>query len=292
MFGGRSLVFSLAGQQSVRNSSGKLKELGLRKKSVSNIRKITKTMNMISSAKYAKAAKTLETARTFGNAAAGVISAAEKAEGYKPVEGEHVFIATSSDRGLCGAFHNNLAKETGEACDAHGNGKLVCSGEKSRVALARTHQDSFLLTAKEIGRQVPTFADAGILAQEIINSGYDFKAGTVFYNKHHSAMTQKPATRGLASKAGLENLPGIEAYDSVDEDVLTSFSEFALASTMYSCMAENYISEQAARMISMDGATKNAGEMIEKMEIQYNRMRQAVITTELCEIIAGMAAIE
>merc|ERR1712018_500370 len=100
-------------------------------------------------------------------------------------------------------------------------------------------------------------------------------------------MTQKITAQGVASLEGFQAMPGIELYDSVDGDVMTSFTEFALASTLYGCIKEGYASEQAARMVAMDGATKNAGEMIEKMQLAFNRMRQAVITTELCEIIAG-----
>merc|ERR1739838_973006 len=82
------------------------------------------------------------------------------------------------------------------------------------------------------------------------------------------------------------------SYDSIDEEVLQSFQEFQLANTMYYAIKENYTSEQGARMVSMDGATKNAGEIIDKMSLQFNRTRQAVITMELTEIISGVAALE
>lgn len=285
----QALTFSLAGTQSVRHSSGKLKELGIRIKSVTNIQKITKTMNMISSAKYVKAAKELESARSFGQAGAGAMSQLTMKGGEG---GERVLIIASSDRGLCGALHTNLARAANEVANTEGNCKFVVLGDKARLALKSMGQEkNFLITAKEICRNPPTFSDTSAVAEELLNSDYAWKSGTIFYNYHKSAMTQEIKDMPVASEAGLETAEGIEQYDSVDADVMKNYAEFALATTLYGAVKENYISEQAARMISMDGAAKNAGEMIDKMTLTYNRLRQAVITTELCEIIAGMAAL-
>jgi len=289
---GRTLAFSLAGKQSVRYSSGKLKELSIRIRSITNIQKITKTMNMISAAKYAKSSKQLAACRAFGYAGSHAVTSMTSAEGYASPTGDHLVIMCSSDRGLCGALHTNLARAGKEMLDVDGSSKAVCIGEKNRVAInSMGLTPQILLSCKEFGRNNPTFSDAGTVAQAILESDFDWKAGSVLYNYHKTAMTQEIKAINLASTGGLETMPGMEAYDSVDEDVLQSFSEFALASSMYGAIKENYVSEQAARMIAMDGASKNATDMIDRMKLRYNRLRQAVITTELCEIIAGMAAL-
>jgi len=292
MFRMRAITFGLAGQSSVRNSSGKLKILGMRIKSVGNIEKITKTMNMISAAKYAKASKELDACRAFGSAGATAVTSLTNVEGYEAPEGNHLLVMCSSDRGLCGALHTNLARAGLEILKKNKESKAVCIGDKNKISLTSMgQQDRFLLTCKEIGRNKPTFTDASTVSLAILESGYDWKSGQVLYNWHKSAMTQEIKDLGVASPEGMEAMKGIEAFDSVDEDVLLSFTEFALASTVYGCYKENYISEQAARMIAMDGASKNAAAMIDRMKLQFNRLRQAVITTELCEIIAGMAAL-
>jgi len=287
------MMYSLTGKTQVRHSSGKLKELNLRIKSVTTIQKITKTMNMISAAKYTKAVKTLGSARGFGLAGAGVVNVLSQSEKYVEPEGNHVVLISSSDRGLCGALHNNVAREAALVKSEKGeNCKYVCMGEKSKVAIIAMKQaDNILISCKDVCRNPPTFADAGSIAQALIESGYDWKSGTILYNKHRSAMTQIITRQSIVAEEGLRMMPGIELYDSVDEDVIRNFTEFALASTIYGLIKENYISEQAARMVSMDGAAKNATEMIAKMKLKYNRLRQAVITTELCEIIAGMSAL-
>jgi len=281
---------TLAGQQSVRYSSGRLKELGIRIKSVTNIQKITKTMNMISSAKYAKAAKQLEAVRGFREAGAGVVTALNK-DAATP-EGTHLIFVCSSDRGLCGALHTNTARAAVALAEQHKDPKYVVIGEKVRVAFKSMKElDKAIVTVGEVGRADPSFADCAAIAQTVLEGEQSWSSGTILYNYHKSAMTQVITEVPVASTAGLEAADGISAYDSVDGDVIQNFAEFALASSLYGCVKENYCSEQAARMISMDGATKNAGDMIDRMTLQFNRLRQAVITTELCEIIAGMSAL-
>jgi len=290
MFQRQALNYALAGTQSVRYSSGKLKELGIRIRSVTNIQKITKTMNMISAAKYAKAAKELDSARSFGAAGAGAANSVTMSE---DAAGKKVLILASSDRGLCGALHSNLARTAAaEAAKDPENTKYVVLGEKARITLkSMGEEEKFLITASEICRNPPTFADVACVAEALLDSDFEWSNGTIYYNYHKSAMTQEIDTMAVASEDGLASASGIEAFDSVDADVLKNYAEFSLACTLYGAVKENFISEQAARMISMDGASKNAGDMIDRMTLTYNRLRQAVITTELCEIIAGMAAL-
>jgi len=286
---GSKVATTLAGTTSVRHSSGKLKELGIRIRSVNNIKKITKTMNMISAAKYAKAAKELPAIRGFREAGAGAVTALN--EGAPAQPGSHLIFVCSSDRGLCGALHTNMCRAAKAIREEKGDdGKYVVIGEKARVSLRSMGELPYVVaTVADVGRTNPTFADCAAIAQVAL--GEEWNSGVILYNFHKSAMTQEIEGVPVASVAGLEASPSITKYDSVDEDVIQNFSEFALAASLYGCLKENYASEQAARMISMDGATKNAGEMIDKMTLQFNRLRQAVITTELCEIIAGMSAL-
>jgi len=286
---GAKVGMTLAGTQSVRNSSGKLKELGIRIRSVNNIKKITKTMNMISAAKYAKAAKNLPAVRGFREAGAGAVIALN--EGQEAPSGTHLLIVCSSDRGLCGALHTNMSRAAKAIREEKGeDGKYIVVGEKARIALRSMGETPYVLASvADVGRDEPTFADCAAIAQVALEN--EWNGGSIYFNFHKSAMTQEIESVPVASVAGLASAPAITKYDSVDEDVIQNFSEFALAASLYGCLKENYASEQAARMISMDGATKNAGEMIDKMTLQFNRLRQAVITTELCEIIAGMSAL-
>jgi len=286
---GSKIATTLAGNQSVRHSSGKLKELGIRIKSVNNIKKITKTMNMISAAKYAKAAKQLPAIRGFREAGAGAVVALNK--DAPAASGTHLIFVCSSDRGLCGALHTNMSRAAKEIREEKGaDGKYIVIGEKARVSLRSMGElEHVVASVADVGRNEPTFADCAAIAQVALEN--EWNGGVIMYNFHKSAMTQEIEQVPVASVAGLEAAPGITQYDSVDEDVIQNFSEFALAASLYGCLKENYASEQAARMIAMDGATKNAGEMIDKMTLQFNRLRQAVITTELCEIIAGMSAL-
>lgn len=286
---GSKIATTLAGNQSVRHSSGKLKELSIRIRSVKNIQKITKTMNMISAAKYARAAKALPAIRGFREAGSGAVVALN--EGQPALAGTHLIFVCSSDRGLCGALHTNMCRAAKEIRQEKGaDGKYVIIGEKARVSLRSMGELSHAVaTIADVGRNDPTFADCAAIAQEAFKS--EWSGGVILYNYHKSAMTQLIEGIPVASVEGLAASAAITKYDSVDEDVIQNFSEFALAASLYGCLKENYTSEQAARMISMDGATKNAGDMIDRMTLQFNRLRQAVITTELCEIIAGMSAL-
>jgi len=148
-----------------------------------------------------------------------------------------------------------------------------------------------LMECKELGRVPPSFQDAAAIGEELLTTDFEYKEGKIAYNYFKSAMSQIIKMQPIIPTETMMETPSMAVYDSVDEDVVRSFQEFQLANTLFYTMKENYTSEQGARMISMDGATKNAGDMIEKMALLYNRTRQAVITTELIEIISGMTAL-
>lgn len=276
----------------VRHSSGKLKELGIRLKAVTNIQKITKTMKMISAAKFAQASKSIIPARAYGE---GALSVYEKANIVPSTSAQQLlYVAVASDRGLCGALHSNIARAVKEDMTTLPEGteaRIVTLGEKAKAAIANTHSNSMLMECKELGRVPPSFQDAAAIGEELLTTDFDFKEGKIAYNYFKSAMTQIIKMQPIIPTEAMMDAPSMTVYDSVDEDVIRSFQEFQLANTLFYTMKENYTSEQGARMISMDGATKNAGEMIDRMSLLYNRTRQAVITTELIEIISGMTAL-
>jgi len=270
----------------VRNSSGKLKELGIRLKSIRNIEKITKTMKMISSAKFAKASKTIGPARAFGAGAQAITVDTADAE-------REIYVAITSDRGLCGALHTTICREIEAEINAStaAEKKLVTYGDKGRQYFQSKGTEHMLLEFKEAGRNDPSFEDASFIAQEIQSTGYDFQSGIIKFNHYASAMKQIPTNAPMHSVASLANAD-LSVYDSVDDQVLSDYANFNMTALIFALIKENYVSEQGARMVSMDGASKNAGDMIDKLTLSFNRMRQAVITTELSEIISGMVAIE
>jgi len=269
-----------------------LKDIRIRLKSVSNIQKITQSMKMVSAAKFARAERELRPAKSYG---AGATAFFEKAEvtqdDSKP---NHLIVAITSDRGLCGAVHSNVVKaikakigEQKEGVDT----KLVLVGDKSRSMLARIMPESIMMTFNEVGKKPPTFADASLVAREICDSGYKFDCGSLYYNVFRSVVSYKTTELPIYSLETVTQAEKLPLYDSIDDETLTSFNEFALVSQIYYCLKESACSEQSSRMTAMDAASKNASEMIDKLTLTYNRTRQAVITKELIEIISGAAAL-
>lgn len=279
--------FSTTQQQNIT-----LKDIRLRLKSVQNIRKITKTMQMVSAAKYAKAERELKPARVYGAGAAAVF---EKADIPKEDKPNKLLIAISSDRGLCGGIHSGVSK----AIKAHiltlpadVNAKIVICGDKARNILQRTHSNDILFHFTELGRKPPIFEEASFIAENVLDSGFDFDNGEIFYNKFRSVISYSTTPLEIYSFNALNTAETMLQYDDVDADVLRNFHEFSLANLVFFGMKESACSEQSARMSSMDAATKNAGDMIDRLQVKYNRTRQAVITTELSEIISGSVALE
>lgn len=285
---------SLVGEQ--QRGFATLKDISIRLKSVKNIQKITKSMKMVSAAKYSKAERELKGARAYGLGAKTFYDNIESVEEGKEVapKDKEVLILVTSDRGLCGGVHSSIAKEAKRIVAAKPESqelKIICIGDKSRAALQRYVPQHFLACGNEIGRAPPTFEDAAIVAQSLLDSGFEFQKGTVIYNYFKSVVgyeTRKLTVLPLDAIKAQENLT---TYDSVDDDVLQSYSEYSLAQLVYYAMKESATSEQSSRMTAMDGASKNAGEMIDKLTMAFNRTRQAVITRELIEIISGAAAV-
>jgi len=270
-----------------------LKAISIRLKSVKNIQKITQSMKMVSAAKFTKAERELKPARPYGEGAQAFFERAEvKANPEKPLK---LLIAMSSDRGLCGAIHSSVGRairnELQEDPQAALNKKIICVGDKARSILQRLFRNNIILSANEIGRKVPTFQDASKVAQSIIALNLDFSEGTIFYNRFRSVVSYKTSVLPVFSLSSVSKADKLTVYDSLDAEVIQSYLEYSLASLLYYTMKESACSEQSSRMTAMDNASKNAGEMIDKLTLTFNRTRQAVITRELIEIISGASAL-
>eukprot|EP00088_Acartia_fossae_P027765 TRINITY_DN284_c0_g1_i1.p1 TRINITY_DN284_c0_g1~~TRINITY_DN284_c0_g1_i1.p1 ORF type:complete len:295 (-),score=138.04 TRINITY_DN284_c0_g1_i1:5-889(-) len=289
----KQLIPVLAVQCQQQRGMANLKAIGLRLKSVKNIQKITQSMKMVSAAKYARAERDLKAARPLGNAAQSFYEKAEVAAESKDAPKE-LYIAMTSDRGLAGAVHTSICKtiraELAEKANTD-NIKIVCVGDKSRAFFQRWNRNNILMVGSEIGRLPPQFGDASKVANAILTSGYEFDSGKMLYNKYNSVVSYTTTTIPIFSQETVSNADKISVYDSLDADVIQSYMEYSLASLIYYAMKEGACSEQSSRMTAMDNSSKNAGEMIDKLTITFNRTRQAVITGELIEIISGAAAL-
>jgi F-type H+-transporting ATPase subunit gamma len=271
-----------------------LKDIRLRLKSVTNIQKITQSMKMVSAAKYARAERDLRAARPFGEGAQSFYDKSELNADDKDKKPGTLFIALTSDRGLCGGIHSGVAKKIRAHMHREANPeniKIVCIGDKSRGMLARQFANNVMLMFNDFGKKPPTFGDAVVVANAIINSGHEFTKGILVYNRFKSVVSYNCLEMPIFSLESVTKAPKLTVYDSIDADVLRSYYEYSLASLIFYAMKENACSEQSSRMTAMDNASKNAGEMIQKLTMTFNRTRQAVITRELIEIISGAAAL-
>jgi F-type H+-transporting ATPase subunit gamma len=284
-----------------------LKDISMRLKSVTNIQKITKSMKMVSAAKYAKAEKDLKIARPYGAALAQFNTQSELPNESLLLPANvkrHLIIAISSDRGLCGAIHTSIVKavkallhesrhQVNGGAAAGLETRIVPIGDKAKQILARTHSSQILFSVNDVGKKNIVFLDASQVASEIIKSGYEFDSGDLLYNKFKSVISYNTTRQAFYSADLIINTAkNIGLYDSLDAETLKCYQEYQLASLIYYALKENSTSEVSARMSAMENATKNAGEMITRLQLYYNRTRQSVITRELIEIISGASALE
>ncbi|CAH2103477.1 unnamed protein product [Euphydryas editha] len=296
-----------------------LKQVSLRLKSVKNIQKITKTMKMVSASKFTKAERELVSARPFGYGpqkfyeSSRLVSkvtkegdekaktdqptevSSKKAEDKEDEKFKRIYVAVTSDRGLCGGVHTGVARRirrnlTTRSADAATH-KLVCVGEKSRAILRRTFSENMLVNVKDIGRIAPVFKDASIISAAIMQSGYMYDVGEIYYNKYFSPVKYEMTVIPFFTKDKIESAPNMTAFDDVEDDQLECYAEWTFAALLFYALKESAASEQSARMAAMDNATKNAEDMMRKLTLLFNRTRQAVITRELIEIISGAAAL-
>ena len=285
-----------------------LKDLKNRIESVKNTRKITKAMQMVAAAKLRRAQEAAEAGRPYAermNAVmAGLAASAGGGEGPRLLTGSgadqtHLLVVMTAERGLCGGFNSFIVKLARQKiADLQAAGKTVkilTVGRKGRDQMKREYEDLMiahvdLSDVKRIG-----YANAYSIAHDIISrfDSSEFDVATLFYSRFESVISQVPTELQVIPAAfdsqGVENVA--YEYEPGEEEILEELLPRAVATQVFSALLENGASEQGARMSAMDNATRNASDMIDRLTIGYNRSRQAAITTELIEIIAGAEAL-
>jgi len=267
-----------------------LREIEQRLKSIRNIEKITKTMKIVASTKMTRAQKAMVDSRTYGKTSNQVFEEAET----KAEEGEGkktLLVIASSDKGLCGGIHSGLTRATRRMLEKDPNFDIAIIGEKCKAQLGRSNAKNVVLSFAGVGKDVPTFADAQAIADQISLLPTDYAEVKILYNKFINATSYEPTPIEAFSEEAIANSPNFAAFE-IDDEVLGNMREYALANSLYWALAEGHACEQSARRNAMDNASKNAGDMISRYSILYNRTRQAVITGELVEIITGATASE
>lgn len=266
----------------VARNMATLREIEMRLKSIKNIEKITKTMKTVASSKLPKASRNMAQAKVYGETSDELFKNAETKQG----EGKTLFIVASSDKGLCGGVHSQLSKATRRAMANSPDSDIVILGDKCKAQLQRQVPEHIVMSFNQIGKEVPTFQDAQAIADLIIKTGKEYEKIEVIYNKYVSGISYEPETIHAFSQEAFKNSPNFAAYE-IEDDVLANLAEFTFANSIYWALAEGHACELSARRNAMDNASKNAADMIERFTIQYNRTRQAVITTGLVDIVTG-----
>ena len=287
-----------------------LKELKGRINSVKSTQKITKAKQMVAASKLRKAQAAAEAARPYGLRLAKVMaSIASKVSGDggpKLFSGTgkdqvHLLVVANSDKGLAGAFNSNIvkaAKLKAEALIAEGKTvQFYLIGRKGRAPLRRAYANTGFTFFDTADVRNPGFAEAGRIVDELMDM-YDagkFDVAHLFFSRFRSALVQEPTEQQIipvpAPDVVLKDDGAAVEYEPDEEEILAELLPRYLRTQIFGALLENSASEQGASMTAMDNATRNAGDLINKLTIQYNRSRQAAITTELIEIIAGAEAL-
>lgn len=293
-----------------------LKELRNRIDSVKATRKITSAMKMVAASKLRRAQEAAEAARPYADRMARIVaslSAAVAERGDAPAllhgtgrEDTHLIVVATSDRGLCGAFNSGVvraARARIAGLEREGRAaKLLVVGRKGRDQLRRDHGDRMVETLEEVGARGVAFAEAEAIAQGIARRFADgeFDVCTLYYNAFRSAVSQVvtplrlvplPPAEPEEDGAGGAHGGAVHEFEPDEESILAELLPRNMAVQVFRALLESAASEQGARMMAMDNATRNAGDMIDRLTLTYNRSRQAAITKELIEIVSGAEAL-
>ena len=286
-----------------------LKELKGRINSVKSTQKITKAKQMVAAAKLRRAQANAEAARPYAarlatvmGSLAGKVSVSESSPRLLAGTGKdqvHLLVVANSDKGLCGAFNSNIVKAAKlRALELKAEGKTVLFylvGRKGRAMIRREFPNDILAMFDTTDVREPGYAEADRIAAELV-ALYDagkFDVAHLFYSKFRSALAQEPTEQQIIPVPAptAASTGGAVDYEPEEEAILAALLPRYLKTQLFGALLENMASEQGASMTAMDNATRNAGDLINKLTIQYNRSRQAAITTELIEIIAGAEAL-
>jgi F-type H+-transporting ATPase subunit gamma len=288
-----------------------LKDMRNRIASTKATQKITKAMQMVAASKLRRAQAAAEVARPYaermetvlGNIATGIagLDSAPKLLAGTGSDNVHLLVVCTAERGLCGAFNSSivrLARERANALAGEGKEvKFLCVGRKGHDQLRRLHGRQIVETIELRGVRQLGFEHAQGIADKILDlfAAGAFDVCTLFFSRFRSVISQIPtAQQIIPAVVAAQEQDGPRAayeYEPDEEEILAELLPRYVATQVFRALLENAASEQGARMSAMDNATRNAGEMIRKQTLTYNRTRQAMITKELIEIISGAEAV-
>ena len=288
-----------------------LKDLKNRIESVKNTRKITKAMQMVAAAKLRRAQDAAEASRPyserFNSVLASLAASVGSSEGAPLLlrgtgkQDVHMLVVMTAERGLCGGFNSSIAKlARSHAAELKENGKqvkIITVGKKGRDAIKRDLGEYFIEHVDLSEFKSIKYVNAQSIAKALLSrfDDYEYDVATIFYSKFVNVVTQIPTVQQIIPATFDDQSSAsdktIYDYEPDEETILADLLPRGVATQIFSALLENGASEQGARMSAMDNATRNAGDMIDNLTIEYNRSRQAVITNELIEIISGAEAL-
>jgi F-type H+-transporting ATPase subunit gamma len=292
-----------------------LKELRVRIRSVTSTQKITAAMKMVAASRLRRAQEQAEAARPYAQRMERVLASLAGLMAGQPgaplllagtgKDDVHLMVVATSDRGLAGGFNATILREARRRIRDLDNAgktvKILTIGRKGRDSLRRDYGRLIHDSLTEIGRRRVSFDEARDIAARVLAlyEAGEFDVCTIVFNRFRSAITQivtvqqlipfAPPAVAAETTAGLAG--AVYEFEPSEEEILTELLPNNLAVQIYTALLENAASEQGARMTAMDNATRNAGDMIDRLTMNYNRTRQAVITKELIEIISGAEAL-
>jgi len=284
-----------------------LDDLKKRIDSVKSTQKITKAMKMVAAAKLRRAQESAERGRPYSEKMNNIIlnlssGISDKENAPKLLSGSgndkvHLCVVMTSDRGLCGGFNSNIIKKAksyfAKLAEDGKELKIITVGSKGNDQLKRAYGDKIIANVSFKESKNANYFDAEKVGKMVIEKfgAEEFDVCTIFYNQFKNVITQIPQAQQIIP-LNVENSEEDKSEDSYefepDEDeILSNLLPKNISTQIFKAMLENSASEQGSRMSAMDNATRNAGEMVDKLTIEYNRSRQAAITKELIEIISG-----
>ena len=282
--------------------------------SVKATRKITRAMQMVAASKLKRAQDAAQAARPYAERMAAVISSLAGSMTGNPgaprllagtgSDRVHLVIVATADRGLCGGFNTNIVRRARILIDALLNDgkevKIFCVGRKGRDQLRRLYSRYIIDTVELTAVKRLAFSDALGIARRVLDMYADgqFDIATIVYARFKSVISQEPTAQRLipapveiAPQLASASAAAVYDYEPDEAEILADLLPRNVSVQIFRALLENAASEQGARMSAMDSATRNAGEVIDRLTLQYNRSRQAMITKELIEIISGAEAI-
>ena len=284
-----------------------LDDLKKRILSVKSTQKITKAMKMVAASKLRRAQENAEKGRPYSDKMNNIIlnlsnSISDKENSPKLLEGSgedkvHLCIVMTSDRGLCGGFNTNIIKKAKtyfkKILDEEKKLKIITVGSKGYDQLKRTYKENIIEKISFKESKHANYFDADKVGKTILDKfdKKEFDVCTIFYNQFKNVITQIPQEQQIiplkTSESEGSSIEDNYEFEPEEDEILSNLLPKNISTQIFKAMLENSASEQGSRMSAMDNATRNAGDMVDKLTIEYNRSRQAAITKELIEIISG-----